>query len=344
MEGGANKMKELSEKIPAISFVMMCEVMLYHCESPSSEFAVNATDLWWNQLITDIVTGHFAMLCMSWFFAITAFLLFRNLSFQNMGSKLLSRVKTLLVPYLLWQVIYIIKAYFQGNPWTFKRIITHVFLLRTWPPLPSFWYVYAVFLLALFSPLFLLLFRNRKIAWLIIAAMIVLLYANWYSIDIQNGKTYYTGNIKSFFPAYLIGAFYGHIYDESTTQDHIKYIIGFVLVGVFLGYTVYNLLGYMIIAVLPMLMLFFLPIPQWAKGRKLYRLSFLIYATHQAVISLSIERIRHLIFTIVPYVAVANILGRILCILTIIIVNIVIHALMTRFTPKTLNLLTGGRC
>ena len=323
---------------------MMCEVMLYHCESPSNELAVNAADLWWNQLITNIITGHLAMLCMSWFFGITAFLLFRNLSFQNMGTKLLTRVKTLLVPYLLWQVIYIIKAFFQGNPWTFKRIITHVFLLRTWPPLPSFWYVYAVFLLSLLSPIFLFLFRNRKIAWFTISAMIVLLYAFWYSIDIHNGKTNYTGNIKSFFPAYLIGAFYGHIYDEHTFQDHIKYIVGFVLVGVFLGYMVDNLLGKMVIAVLPMLILFFLPVPQWARGQKLFRLNFLIYATHQAVISLSIDRIRHMIIAIVPYVAIANILGRILCILTIILVNVVIHAFMTRFMPKTLNLLTGGRC
>ena len=174
--------------------------------------------------------------------------------------------------------------------------------------------------------------------------MIVLLYEFWYSFDIHNGITHYTGNIKSFFPAYLIGAFYGHIYDEHTLRDHIKYIVGFVLVGVFLGYTVNNLLRHMVIAVLPMLMLFFLPIPQWAKGRKLYRLNFMIYATHQAVISLSIDRIRHLIFAFVPYVAIANILGRILCVLTIILVNVVIHAFMTRFMPKTLNLLTGGRC
>ena len=93
-----------------------------------------------------------------------------------------------------------------------------------------------------------------------------------------------------------------------------------------------------------MLMLFLLPVPEWTKNRNIYRLSFLIYATHQSIISLALVWIRPRILDIIPYISVANILWFTICIVIIIAVNAVIHAVMNRFTPRTLRLLTGGRC
>ena len=323
---------------------MMCEVMLYHCESPDNALAVNAADLWWNQLFTNVVTGPLCLLCMCWFFAITGFLLFRNLDFQTLGKKLNTRVKTLLIPYILWQIIYIIKSILQGNSWTIGEMFAQVFLLRLWPPLGVFWYVYTVFLFALLSPIFLLLFRSKKTAWFSAAVLIILLYVFWNKLYIGNGKYHYTGNIKSFFPAYLIGAFYGHIYDDSTIRQKLKYAVGFLLVAAFLDGLIRKILYNMTLSVLPMLILFLLPVPEWSKNRKLYRFNFLIYATHTSIISLSIDRIRSLIISVIPYASISNILGRILCILLIIAVNAAIHAIMSRFAPRTLRFLTGGRC
>lgn len=338
--------KEYSEKIPVIQFLFLLEVMLYHLELMPIRDPVNAFDSWLDQLNTDMVWGHLTELCMSWFFGITAFLLFRNLTFHNLGRKLLSRVRTLLVPYVLWCAIYIAKSIIlEGDSWTLRQMFEQTFLLRLWPPLPPFWYIYAVFLLSLLSPIFLILFKNEKIGWLSSAAMIVLLYVFWNSLHIGNGEMHYTGNIKSFFPAYVVGAFFGHIYDDDTIQHNLKYLAAFLIVGcLFSPSSKRDLLLQMTIAVLPMLILFVVPIPEWMKNRKLYRLNFLIYATHQAVISLTNSRIRTFLLSVIPYVSVANILGRILCILVIILVNYGIHALMMRFTPRTLKLLTGGRC
>ena len=306
--------------------------------------AVNSADLWWNQLITDIITGPISMLCMCWFFTLSGFLLFRNLSYQNLGQKLRSRFWTLFVPYILWQIIYIVKSMLQGNSWTLNKMFAQIFLLRLWPPLGAFWYVYTIFLLALLSPVFLLLFKSEKIGWISSVALILLLYIFWSRLYIGNGKFHYTGNIKTFFPSYVIGAFFGHIDSNSTGLNKIKYAVGFLLVAVLLNGCINQLLFKMTVSVLPVLMLFLLPVPEWCKNRKLYRLTFLIYATHQSIISLSITRIRGLIFAVIPFVSVANILGRIFCILLIIAVNAGIHALMSRFAPRTLKLLTGGRC
>lgn len=336
--------KEYSEKIPVIQFLMLLEVMLYHLELMPIREPVSAFDTWLDQLSTNMIWGHFSILCMSWFFGITAFLLFRNLSFRNLGSKLLSRVKTLLVPYILWCLIYVAKSILQGESWTLRMVFEQMFLLRIWPPLPSFWYIYAVFLLSLLSPLFLILFHNKKIGCLSTAALIILLYVFYADLHIGNGYPHYTGNIKSFFPAYIVGAYYGHIYNDETIHQDMKFLVAFLIVGCLFSTAVKDLLPNMAVAVLPMLILFLLPMPEWLKSRKLYRVSFLIYATHQGIIGLTNLRIRTFLLSVIPYVSIANILGRILCILVIIAVNIGIHALMTRFTPKTLKLLTGGRC
>ena len=336
--------QEISEKIPVISFAMMCEVMLYHCESPDISMAFNSTDLWWNQFLVNMVYGPFALLCMSWFFAITGFLLFHNLTFRNLGTKLKARVQTLFIPYVLWQVIYIVKSILQGNTWTINEMFSKTFLLRVWPPLGAFWYVYAVFLLSLLSPVLLLLFRNERFGWLSTVILILLLYMNWSNLSINDGHHYYTENIKAYFPAYLIGSFFGHIYDGSSLGQKLKYIVLFLLIGVLFDPAINRLLINITIAVLPVLILFLFPVPDNLKNRKLYRLNFLIYATHQSIISLSINRIRAVMLTVIPYISIVVILGNILCVLLIIAVNAGIHTIMNHFTPKTLKLLTGGRC
>ena len=128
------------------------------------------------------------------------------------------------------------------------------------------------------------------------------------------------------------------------TSNVIKYVLSFLLAGVLLdGPFQNNMLFRMTIAVLPMLMLFLLPVPERLKNRSVYRSTFLIYATHLSLISLFMEPIRNTLYSLFPSAAVSNLFGRILCILLIIAVNMGLRALMSRFAPKTLNLLTGGR-
>jgi len=337
--------KELREKIPVISFLMMMEVLLYHCESPDNALAVSALDLQLNTAIDNFVIGVPSLLCMSWFFGLTGFLLFRNLSFQNLGTKLKTRVQTLLIPYLLWQIIYIIKSFLQGNSWTISDMFGQIFLLRIWPPLGAFWYVYTVFLFAvLFSPILLLLFQNKKIGWFSVLTLILLLYIFWNYLYVGNGRYHYTGNIKQHFPAYVIGAYCGSLYRENNRNQILACVVGFLLAGAILDGLVEDLLLNMAIATLPMFILFVLPVPEKLKNKTVYRCTFLILATHQSLISLFMEPIRETLYSLIPSAAVCNLGGRILCILLIVAVNMGIRALMIRFTPRTLKVLTGGRC
>ena len=335
--------RELSEKIPVLSFLATCGIVLYHCDSPANELAANAADLWLNQQLARIFDGPIITLCLCWFFWLTGFLLFRGLSFSVLGKKLARRVRTLLVPYVLWQLLYLVKSILQGNVWTPGTAFAHIFLLRVWPPLQPFWYVYAVFLLSLLSPLLLALLRGEKSGWLAIAALMLLLYAFGSRLNIQNGHLHYILNIERYVPCYLIGAYFGRFYRDEAREKSLPYAIGFLLLGAALDPCIERFLIFMTLSVLPLMLLFYMPLPDWTKNRGLYRASFLIYATHESLISLSRGPIQSALYALGGSAALTNLLGRLLCLALVVAFNHGLRLLMARFTPKTLGLLTGGR-
>ena len=331
--------ENVRDRIPILNFLFMIEVMLYHCESPSDELAVNAADLWANRFITNGVV-YFGSVCMAFFFAVTGMLLFYRLSFRNMGEKLRKRVLTILVPYLLWQGIYLIKSVLQGTSWTLKKMLAQVFLLRIWPPLGAFWYLYAVFLLALLSPLLLPLLRNRKLGAFTVPALII-------GLECLQKYAYprfgYLGNIMMYFPSYLIGSYFGCCYDEMTDQDRLMVLIRVVILGALFSGSFPTMPQRMVQQALPIALLFLFPVRPWMRDRPVYHLSFLLLATHQSSISVSVDRIRALSFRLVPSAAVANVAGRVFGILFCIAVAAVIRAVMKKFCPGVLRVLTGGR-
>ena len=61
-------------------------------------------DLWLNDHVS-IAFNQIGILAMSYFFTVTGFLLFSGLSYGKISSKIRKRVKTLLIPYLVWELI-----------------------------------------------------------------------------------------------------------------------------------------------------------------------------------------------------------------------------------------------
>ncbi len=331
--------QELRDRIPILNFLFMMEVILYHCESPNNALAINSFDLWCNNFITNFVTLMGGP-CMSFFFCVTGFLLFYGMNFRNYGQKLKKRVSTILIPYVLWQIIYILKSILQGKRWTFLGAVVKVFLLQVWPPLGAFWYLYAVFLLALISPVFLLLFRNEKIAGFVPPVLIIALRLldKYYRLDFG-----YMGNVILYFPAYIIGCYLGNSYDRYTDRDRLCYLLSYIVLGITFNGIFKNFLLEMTLEPFSAVLLFLFPVKSWMKNRRIYSLSFLILAIHQSVISVSVYRIRALTAKLIPYVFVSNLIGRIFGILLSIGAAAVLRAIMKRFAPKTLNVLTGGR-
>ncbi len=336
----------IRDRIPFLKFVMMCFIIFYHCAlNLYYAYFHSAGDKLLNYAI-EFTASDFAALAMLVFFTISGFLLFYNLTFSNYREKLKRRCSTLLLPYLLWQLIYTGKGLLQGSSWTLKDWLAKVFLFQVWPPLGAFWYVYILFLLAVLSPLFLLLFRNKWAGWLSVIGALAVMYwleANWLSIPFR-GSLGYLMNVAMYFPGYIIGAFYGSLFQKKEEKNGILwYAVAILLAAIVIDGFFHGFLRKTILSVLPIVLLFLLPVRPWMVDRKIFRISFLMYATHQSIISLLLERIRSLLAAVSPYTWVVNLGGRVLCILAIIAVNALLYSLLKKLSPRLLSALTGAR-
>ncbi len=332
--------KDLKDRIPILNFLFMIEVMLYHCESPDNALAVNAADVYLNDLISYgvVMAG---IVCMSFFFLVTGLLLFYGLDFHNLGTKLKKRVLTLLLPYVIWELLFGVKALVQGSGWTISDMLAQVFLLRIWPPLGAFWYLYAVFLLSLLSPVLLILFRNRKLGGILLAIMII-------GLEVLKKYAYprfgYLGNIVLYLPAYMTGAWFGMHYQVQKDADRIRFLITMLFLGMVLDYQFPQFALMMTALCIAGASVFVFPVASWMRNRKVYRLSFLLLVLHQTVIGLSVGKIRTLTAMITPYIFVSNLTGRVFGVLLCIAAAWILREALAKLSPKLLNVLTGGRC
>ena len=151
---------EKSYAITNTKFILTVLIVFLHCTlhvdklSAPSETFINIDTLF--KILFDAATPAF--------FAISAYLLFRNFSFEKYGDKLVSRFKSLLIPFVIFQIVGFI------IPFIFTFIRTKEF---EWVPLnefvveianqsynPPLWFLVTLFQFAIFSPAIWILFKR----------------------------------------------------------------------------------------------------------------------------------------------------------------------------------------
>lgn len=324
-------------------------IVFYHCNysgEPFGSFDGKVIG------IVDSSAEALAFVAMCWFFSISGFLLFRNLTFKNYAEKLKKRAVSLLVPYFIWEfaavvpliVIPLIRHSSIVSSKLFQDLLCGVFLIKSLPPNGALWYLYALFLLTALSPLFLLLFKNKNIGWLATVALTVLIYCLDNTDNIVSRQILSYGYIRlvfSYLPSFLIGAFMGHFSENSDGTDKIKYILSLLLAGILFEGAFTGIAKDSLVRILPVLILYFMPDLTAFEGKKAYRISFLVYAIHQPLL----EFRRFLIPAVskIPYAFFASLTLRFLFIIIIIAAAAFIHFVLGKIAPKLLNIVTGGR-
>lgn len=159
-----NFFKEKSSTIVTMNFIMTCFMIFYHSGNCENIVSVNFLDESLNAFLVHFFDS-MGIIVMSYFFSVTGFLLFNNLNFKSYKRKIKSRIFSLLIPYVLWQLIIAFKLVVQGKQdFSLWGFISENFLFRMWPADGALWYVYAIFIMALLSPVLLVLYRNKKTA------------------------------------------------------------------------------------------------------------------------------------------------------------------------------------
>lgn len=337
---------KLSKKIKAFGFIMTCFMVCYHCWERDNAYAVAQ----WDAILNPLVNRFFATMgfvAMSYFFTVTGFLLFRDLRMENYGAKIRRRVSTLLIPYVIWQVLTVIKnnlqLWMQGqNGTNLSSFLLRTFTLVEFPENGALWYVYGIFLLAILSPVILVLMKNKWCG--LITLLAAVLFVNLKGrIPIVNG---FLGlgvlpNICMYLPSYLSGAFLGRFSRDLKQKDCLLCVPVIFLATVFTEQIAPGNLVMTCIFLLPILLLILVPGVGFLEDMWVYRLSFLVYALHSPVIA----DLKQLLVDAVPGMAasVYNLLVRLLVLTVVLMLAAVVHITCKRYAPKLLVLLTGGR-
>ena len=341
--------QKMSKRITLLGLLMTASIVAYHCGGAAYDisFYPGRFNVFMSQCFESL-----AIFAMSYFFMTTGFLLFYKLNKDTYRRKIVKRVSTLLIPYICWQVLTIIYFSLHGAHWDINALISTIFLFDCWPPDGALWYIYAVFFLAIFlTPILLTIFKNKKMGYLFVISFSILLLTFDFIRPsfLSHG---YIPNLYTYLPSYLFGSFFGFFCpEEERGRDHLPYFVWPAFLVIFLNNKWdYILLNY-ILRILPVFLLYYLPIPSVLLDKEstvtkialhLSNVSFLVYALHQPLmgkfISFAVP-----IFDQIPIAIVGNLLIRISCVLYFVLLALLIHLIMKMFAPKLLQALTGGR-
>ncbi|MCI8994538.1 MAG: hypothetical protein HFI30_02450 [Lachnospiraceae bacterium] len=151
------------------------------------------------------------------------------------------------------------------------------------------------------------------------------------------------GQYFMLFSPYIVGAYYGMHTKESSNAQQLKYVLAMLftamlLEGLYDGF-LHDITGKM----MPILLLYLFPVIPCMKDRKIYKLSFLIYAIHHPIISDVLRPLRKLFSALTPYACISNIGTRVICLGIDFVIAGILYYFLQKFAPKVLSLLTGGR-
>lgn len=339
--------KDISTKIKAFGFFMSCGIVCFHCAGFDASHANGPLDARINMLL-EYYFGLMRFFPMCYFFAVTGYLLFSNYTTSAYPIKMKRRVFSLLIPYLLWQCIFTgIDVLQKQYVFSLQDFLIRTFGLVRWPQDGALWYVYAVFLLALTSPLLLLLFRNRYVGGGAIILLIIAIQAkdrvtNPYVTAIFNYG--YIEDILNYLPCYLVGCYCGKFMEENTLNETITYLLSVIFATFLLDTMSPGFFADTTLKLLPLLALFVFPVIPAFQNKQIYNLSFLIYAIHQPLLNDTWKYLHTGMFMEIPMPAsIRGILVRAVSLAVIIVLASLIHFVLKRFSPKLLKTLTGGR-
>ena len=338
--------KRISSNIKIFSFVVSCFMVLFHAGMYDNSNAVNQFD----RELSEWINYDYKLLAffgLSFFFSVTGFLLFYGLNYRNYLKKIERRVHSLLIPYLIWQALVLIKDLCIGRRYEIPDVLLRTFGLELWPLNGPLWYVYVVFLLALLlSPVLLLMFSSKRSAWISTFAMLILIrFLKQTSIEPVRIVVSYGlfSRILTYLPAYMIGAYYGRFYEKNRMPESMVYSLAVVLFAYLLDFKISGFFTDMVVMTLPMVLIFIFPSIPKLENRKIYGYTFLIYSLHHPfIVDLKGFIDEGLAWIPIP-VTILNIFEHLLILAVSVLLAAGLSKLLEKLSPKILAVLTGGR-
>lgn len=348
------KMKFFWKKKTIVSFVLSVFVLFLHMSS-FTQYDITGTQ--YEGVLSFLhvfLQKTFVVLAVPLFFIISGATTFRNYTNKDYPKKLVSRVKSLLIPYLIWNTINLLYAiitsytfisnYFVGREKfviSLPNILLGIFFYSCYGP---FWFIFNLMVFTIFLPLINLLISKKTVG---ISAIIALLILQFFDIKLPETIFFESESLVY----YMLGCYIGkHHFDLFSSKTNA--LIRAISVGLFLVITVvFCVQGYGLFAIIEVprivikivySMSFWImvdyvieKIPQ--KG--FMSDSFIIYATHNTLKAIILK----LFYMLMPKHPLMSIVSFVLCSVLTLIIICLFCAFMKKFLPKIYGVISGTK-
>ncbi|MBR3436193.1 MAG: acyltransferase [Lachnospiraceae bacterium] len=330
---------------------ILCILVVYvHCQNTDW---FNTASVPWIASAERGAASLFTAIAVPGFFFLSGYLFFRNFTPDQLGRKLKSRIFTLLIPFILWNLIYyfielalrnlpLTAGLFDGSevPFTVKEILLAAFNYKY---NPVFWFMQFLIVYTALSPLIWLLMKNRISG----IAVLALVFGAVFLLSLLSPSGFWRVpyEMLQFFPAYLGGCFSAihlrKLFEEKKPSVLISAVSALLLAGLHAwNLCAPSLLSEEMVRLLtgPLLWFALSPIP-FGKPMAWMRFTFFFYAAHHLMAHLinkmaSVVLGTHMaiggvFFLVLPWVIVPVLFG--------------IGLLFERFLPPVAKLLGIGK-
>lgn len=345
-------MKEtVSNKIVFLNYLCTLGVVVQHCRLNLLQNIVTDSSMDANVFaFYTRFTDHLCWTDMNFFFMMSGFLLYRNISsVSDCFLKMKRRIKTLLIPFFIWTFITILfnKLYYKVDTITTKSDILRVFFFS---PVGPLWFLIALLLLLMICPLVIYLHKkNKKGCYALLFALCLVAI-----IRVQIGTEWpenwwWYANMVGFIPSYILGAFLGLEYGDRIANEtyNVKRarIIGAgvlfvsVLLWIFAPWKYAHY--YAVIEVIGIWLLF--DSSFFKKKHSFMASSFICFAIHHQILIPIVEK--HLISEMGTITSVKKlIVFRIVEVFVVAVISFDVQIILKKILPpKIYALFTGGR-
>ncbi len=293
------------------------------------------------------------------FFFISAFLFYRNITnIRNQyGTKIKSRVKSLLIPYFLfsvaWMVIYsccslipVVGGFINDSAFRsdWKTNVLSIIMGSYNPPM---WYLRTLFLLQLISPLFYVIIKKSKYLFSILLFIVSYLLNVFFDIGYSTPLFW----LPLFLAGIWCAVFFDEIYhrvSDVLAHTYVQIIVLGLFICIWLLAAWQNRMGnesgwiYYSFRVFGTLLIFALAVNRLGEKKcnhPIKNYTFIIYLLHYPVVQI----IKRILFKILGHVLMAEWIIYILTILLTLAGTWLVGIVISRLFPRTWSLINGGR-
>ena len=336
-----------------ISFLLSIFVLFIHshfADAPTDGSLISAI----NYRVSYFFSNSITRFAVPMFFMLSGISFFRGYANKKYTAKMRSRLFSLVIPYLLWNTIWMLWEIFTSHsflsrfsennvpyPLTLPSILRGIFFYACNPP---FWFVLDLILFSLAAPLVFLIIKNKYVG---IAAIVGLSIVSLFGIYLPMSIFYYPMAIVF----YLIGALIGYHFFPLACKKSSRALSGAALIFLAAYILAKNIVpremhidNYLIQVIVYSLAAFSL----WCvsdlfieklRPRAIYGRSFAIYAMHLPI-AIVILKVLSFCLPQSEWLAIPKFV--IMIIATMVIIELAC-TILARFTPRIYAILVGNR-